>query len=79
MLGAFFWAATGLGFIAGLAHAMHIVSSQWSLPGLNARPMALYRAAWAVALWTVFGSYLVALWIIGGVLKAVIGREKVTA
>ena len=78
-MGTFFWFATGLGFIAGLAHAVNILATQWRLPGADAKAMAMYRAAWAVVLWTLFGSYLVALWIVGLVLKPLIGRNRATA
>ncbi len=71
-----FWLGTALGFAVGAIHAGYIISTQFSLPGPNATALALYRALWALALWTVFGSYLLVLWISGFVLRALFDRAS---
>ena len=40
---------------------------------------ALYAALWLVALWTIFGAYVLALWIISLPIYALFGRFKRTA
>jgi hypothetical protein len=44
--------------------------------GVNAR--GLYYAAWTFVLWTVFGSYVLAFWLIGGIAEplARLGRRR---
>ena len=71
----FFWLGTGLGFLAGALHAAHIIGTQSSLPGSDARTLAVYRAIWALVLWTVFGSYLLALWCAGLIMSTLSGRR----
>ena len=70
------WLGTIAGLVAGLVHAAHILASQSSLPGSNSTLMAVYRAGWAVVLWTLLGSYLLVAWIVGAVLRAVLGRKS---
>lgn len=69
MLSLLFWSGTLLGAVCGLVHAAHIVQVQSQLPGRNAKPLAMYRAAWALVLWTLVGGYLLIMWIIGLVLR----------
>ena len=47
----------------GLAHAVYL----WrvSLRESDSRITALYRGAWAIGLWTIFGTYVLVLWILG--------------
>lgn len=69
MIPVILWLGTALGFAIGLLHATQIVAtgSQDSSPD---RPFArLYRAVWAIGLWTLFGAYLLVLWLLGSVLK----------
>jgi hypothetical protein len=73
MLSLLFWGGTLLGAVCGLVHALHIVQVQSRLPGRNAKPMALYRAAWALVLWTVVGGYLLIMWIAGLVMRPLLG------
>lgn len=62
----FLWAGTFLGAVIGLIHAIHIFGQKMtdrdtSLTG------AVYFALWTFALWTLFGAYLLAFWVIGAV------------
>ena len=72
MLSLVFWAGTLIGAVAGLAHAVQIVTTQSGLPGRNAGSAAVYRAVWAVALWTIAGGYLLMMWLVGLVLRPLI-------
>ena len=52
-----------MGAAIGLVHASYL----WrvSLQEAEARSTAIYRGAWAIGLWTVFGTYVLVLWIVG--------------
>jgi hypothetical protein len=66
----FLWLGTFFGAVFGVLHAVHVyrrrVEEDAAGPG-----RAAYFALWAVALWTIFGAYLLAFWIIGAVGLAV--------
>ena len=82
MLTSFFWAGTILGLTAGLIHAAQILRTQTSLPGGNSPVMAVYRAIWAIVLWTVFGGYLLLMWIVAVILRPalrLLGQRKQAA
>lgn len=60
-----------LGLMAGLAHAVYvyrIVASEGETKSTSRPGVALYYALWTVLLWVLFGSYLLLLWLLGGVL-----------
>ena len=59
------WVGTALGAVAGLLHAFHLYRRWAAQPGTGGTPAAIYRGAWALGLWTLFGTYLLVLWIIG--------------
>lgn len=65
------WVGTILGAAVGLAHAVYL----WrvSLQEAESRGTAIYRGAWAVGLWTLFGTYVLALWIVGVIAYGVVG------
>lgn len=60
----------GIGFLLGLAHGVHVYRRLTARPygtGVLVRHMrGLYYGLWALALWIVFGPYVVAIWTIGG-------------
>jgi hypothetical protein len=58
----FLWIGTGLGAIVGLLHAGYL-SRGVAVRG--AGPRALYYGAWTLALWTLFGAYVLAFWCLG--------------
>ena len=66
--------ATLAGFICGVLHAAHILLRHHQLPGGSAYGPLVYRALWAVLLWTAFGAYLIVFWILGFVLRLLIRR-----
>lgn len=65
------WVGTLFGGMIGLAHASYL----WrvSLREADSRITALYRGAWAIGLWTIFGTYVLVLWILGVIAYGVAG------
>ena len=57
------WVGTLFGAAIGLAHAIYL----WrvSLQEADSRGTAFYRGVWAIGLWTIFGTYVLVLWILG--------------
>jgi hypothetical protein len=67
------WIGTVLGAAIGLAHAAYLWRVTTQLGA--GQGLALYRGAWAITLWTLFGSYVLVLWIIGAIAYGVSGRR----
>ena len=62
------WAGTVVGMGFGLLHAGYVYRVV-SLPGgATAHARASYYAFWTAALWLLFGTYVLVLWVIGAVL-----------
>jgi branched-subunit amino acid ABC-type transport system permease component len=59
-MGEFLWIGSALGAVPGLLHGIHLYRQQAARPLTGA-----YYGLWAFALWTLFGSYLLAFWILG--------------
>ncbi len=55
------WIGTVFGFLAGIVHAVDIYRQQMARPERDGLSLALYRGIWALALWTLFGFYLVVI------------------
>jgi len=66
VMGDFLLAGAILGALFGSIHAIHVYRQRVRDEGASPR-QALYFAIWAVGLWTLFGAYLLAFWIIGAV------------
>jgi len=70
----FFWIGSACGAALGLLHARYLYrqiivrSTTAGATGVNRR--GLYYAIWTFALWTIFGSYVLAFWLIGGTAAA---------
>ena len=60
---AFLWIGTLLGASFGLLHGAWVARQQFAVSGDLTR--ALWFALWTLVLWTVFGAYLLAFWLIG--------------
>jgi hypothetical protein len=60
-----------LGAAVGLAHANYL----WrvSLQEADSRGTAIYRGAWAIGLWMLFGTYVLVLWIVGVIAYGLVG------
>lgn len=67
----FLWIGTALGMILGLLHARFLyrqIAARHSAAGskrINIR--GLYYGIWTFALWTIFGSYVLAFWLVGAI------------
>jgi hypothetical protein len=59
----FLWIGSALGAVLGLLHGVYLYRQQAAAAG--GRAMGLYYGVWAFALWTLFGSYVRAFWILG--------------
>jgi hypothetical protein len=59
----FLWIGSALGAVLGLLHGVYLYRQQATTAGGKA--MGLYYGVWTFALWTLFGSYVLALWILG--------------
>ncbi|HSM05337.1 MAG TPA: hypothetical protein VK858_12030 [Longimicrobiales bacterium] len=60
---------TAIGFLLGLVHARGVYLGRVrdagaTPPSAGARLRAAYAALWAIALWTLFGTYVLVLWLV---------------
>ena len=69
MITVILWLGTALGFAIGLLHAAQIVATGSQGPSPDGLFTRIYRAIWAIGLWTLFGAYLLVLWLIAFILK----------
>lgn len=60
----FLLAGAFVGAIVGLLHAVHVFGERMSR-GPGGTVAAAWFAFWAFALWTIFGAYVLALWLLG--------------
>ena len=68
----FVWLGTLLGAVIGLLHGGVVFRRQLVAPG-GGTLGACWFTLWTVALWTVFGAYVLAFWILGAVGLALAG------
>ena len=67
----FLWIGSAIGAALGFLHGVYLYrkitarASAGGATGINVR--GLYYAVWTFALWTLFGSYVLAFWLIGGI------------
>lgn len=61
-----------LGLGVGLFHAASLIQRQAARGILP----ALYNALWSLVLWTIFGPYVLAVWLIGGVFQLMAGKAR---
>ncbi len=60
----FLWVGTVLGAVLGLLHMLHTFATRLGRPGLS--PVkTLWQGSWTWALWTLFGAYVLAFWLLG--------------
>jgi site-specific recombinase len=64
------WIGSLLGVVIGTLHAVHLYRRHVAQTPAD-QAGAVYRGLWALGLWTLFGSYVLVLWIIGVVAYAV--------
>lgn len=65
----FLWVGSTLGVLVGLVHGVYlfqrIAPRAHARGGLGGKAQGIYYGLWALCLWTAFGSYVLALWIVG--------------
>ncbi len=65
----FLWIGSALGAVLGVLHGVHLYRLKAARASAGAtgdgRAMGLYYGLWAFVLWTLFGSYVLAFWILG--------------
>jgi hypothetical protein len=71
----FLWVGSAFGAVLGLLHGIYLYQIQAShavASGLTgSRATGLYYGLWTFALWTLFGAYVLAFWILGIVVYAI--------
>lgn len=68
------WIGSMVGALLGLAHATYVfrVVAKSVPSGVSPNyPGAVYFAIWTFGLWVLFGTYVLVLWVVGGVLYLV--------
>jgi len=79
-MASFLLISSACGAALGLLHARYLyrqiaVRGQTKgITGVNLR--GLYYGIWTLALWTIFGSYVVVLWLIGAFAAAIVGMNS---
>jgi len=58
------WIGSLLGVVIGVLHAVYLYRQHVARTPVD-QAGAVYRGLWALGLWTLFGSYVLVLWIIG--------------
>ena len=72
----FLWIGSAIGAALGFLHAAYLYraiaarASAAGATGINVR--GLYYGVWTFALWTIFGSYVLAFWLIGGIASSIV-------
>jgi hypothetical protein len=63
------WIGSALGAALGLLHGIYLFQQQTARAlassTTSSRAVGLYYGIWAFALWTLFGAYVLAFWIVG--------------
>ena len=72
----FLWLGSAFGAVLGFLHGAYLYreiaarASATGATGVNVR--GLYYGVWTFALWTLFGSYVLAFWLVGGIASALV-------
>jgi hypothetical protein len=75
MITVILWLGTALGFAIGLLHATQIVATESQDSSPDRLFTRIYRAIWAIGLWTLFGAYLLVLWLTAFILKLAFAKR----
>jgi hypothetical protein len=62
------WIGSILGAVVGVAHAVYLWRAESQGQGA-----AIYRGLWAIGLWTLFGTYVLVLWVVGVIVYGLSG------
>jgi len=67
----FLWIGSVLGAVVGVLHGIYLYRQQSASAPANDptrnRAVGLYYGLWAFVLWTLFGAYVLAFWILGAI------------
>jgi hypothetical protein len=67
----FLWVGSAFGAIFGMLHGIYLYRQQAACAlasgTTGGRAIGLYYGLWAFALWTLFGAYVLALWVLGSI------------
>jgi hypothetical protein len=70
-MGTFLWIGSALGAAVGLLHGIYLYRQQvaWALANepYSSKATGIYYGLWAILLWTVFGAYVLAFWMLGAI------------
>ena len=69
-MNAYLWIGTTIGAIVGFLHMLIIFQTRLGRAGL-APLKTVWQGIWTWILWTLFGAYILAFWILGAVLLGV--------
>ena len=65
----FLWLGSALGAVLGLSHGVYLYRQMAARTpnerAASGKAQALYYALWTFVLWTVFGAYALAFWLLG--------------
>jgi hypothetical protein len=64
------WIGVALGAVIGLFQMLYIFVTRLGRPGLSTAK-TLWQGVWTWALWTLFGAYVLAFWMLGAGLLGV--------
>lgn len=64
-MAAFLWVGAGIGALMGVLHSVLMFRQKRAGVG-SGFGMALYFSVWTLALWTLFGPYLLFFYLLGG-------------
>ena len=67
----FLWLGSAFGAIFGMLHGIYLYRQQAACAlasgTTGGKAIGLYYGLWAFALWTLFGAYVLALWVLGSI------------
>ena len=79
-MGELLWLGAALGALLGVLHGVYLYRSLVErAPAGDAphsRAVALYHGLWAFILWTLFGAYVLAFWVLGMLVYAAVSVAK---
>ena len=74
------WLGAGLGALLGVLHGVYLyrslVADARAGGAPHSRAAALYYGLWAFVLWTLFGPYVLAFWVLGMLVYAAVSVAK---
>jgi hypothetical protein len=71
----FLWIGSALGAVLGLLHGACLyrdIAARAANGGAALNVRGLYYGVWTFALWTIFGSYVLALWLVGAIASSLV-------